>query len=191
MIIPGRRKKRLPVSNLRESARLGKSGKIWFTVYTKPRQERIALEHLERQGFSCFLPMAENPYQRRQQKRRAEPLFPRYLFLHAAPGHQSLAPVRSTRGVANLVRFGTELVNVPETVIQAIHDRQDPETGLVRLEPVPVNPGDTVRVFEGPLAGLQGVFQERKGESRALLLMSLLGRESIVEVEALHLKRAM
>jgi len=56
----------------------------WFAVNAKPRQERIALEHLQRQGFTCFLPMAINPYQRRSAKGpRIEPLFPRYLFLNA------------------------------------------------------------------------------------------------------------
>ena len=125
---------------------MAKSGNSWFAVYTKPRQERVALEHLERQGFSCFLPMADNPYQRRQQKRRAEPLFPRYLFLNARPNQQSLAPVRSTRGVATLVRFGIKLANVPESVIRVIHDRIDSNTGLVKLDPVPVRPGETPAV---------------------------------------------
>ena len=57
----------------------------WFAVVTKPRQEQIALENLQRQGFECFLPMAKNPYQRRSKKRQriVEPLFARYLFLRA------------------------------------------------------------------------------------------------------------
>ena len=172
----------------------------WFTVYTKPRQERIALEHLQRQGFHCYLPLAENPYQKQKHHvgatsvatpKKPEPLFPRYLFLNAIANQQSLAPVRSTRGVATLVRFGTKLVEVSERVIRNIENRQDPETGLVKLDPVPVTPGDKVKVFDGPLAGIEGIFQERKGEARALLLMSLLGRQSLVEVNALHLKRAM
>ena len=64
----------------------------WFAVYTKPRQEHIALLNLERQSFECFLPMAENPYQRRSTKNaaRREPLFPRYLFLDALPEIQNL-----------------------------------------------------------------------------------------------------
>ena len=180
----------------------------WYTIHTKPRQERLALEHLERQGFTCYLPLAINPYQRRcrvvggasaataprrgaKKAVKAEPLFPRYLFLNAAPNQQSLAPVRSTRGVSTLVRFGTKLIEVPESVIQAIKNKQDPQTGLVQLEPVPVTPGDKVKVFDGPLAGLEGIFQEQKGESRALLLMTLLGRQSTIEVNALHLKKAM
>jgi transcriptional antiterminator RfaH len=164
----------------------------WFTVYTKPRQEHIALENLERQAFRCFLPLAVNPYQRRSARTtRIEPLFPRYLFLHAAADQQSLGPVRSTRGVATLVRFGQELAQVPETVIRAINRRRDPATGLIRLDPAPVEPGDKVRVFDGPLAGLEGIFQERKGERRALLLMNMLGTESTVEVDSLLLQKAM
>jgi hypothetical protein len=80
-----------------------KSGRIflnnkqpsWFAVYTKPRQEHIALENLERQDFHCFLPMAINPYQRRSEKKlRIEPLFTTYLFLNVNPDHQILGPVR-------------------------------------------------------------------------------------------------
>ena len=163
----------------------------WFAVYTKPRQEQIALENLERQDFRCFLPMAVNPYQRRsEKKKRIEPLFPRYLFLNAIADQQSLGPVRSTRGVATLVRFGWELARLPEQVIDLINGRCDPETGLVKLDPVPVNPGDKVKVFDGPLAGLEGIFRERKGEKRALLLATLLGTETTVEVDALLLQRA-
>ena len=162
----------------------------WFAVYTKPRQERIALDNLERQGFSWFLPMAINPYQRRSAKMlRVEPLFPRYLFLNVIPDQQSLGPVRSTRGVATLVRFGMELARLPEVVIRAVNSRCDPETGLVKLDPVPVAPGDKVKVFDGPLAGLEGIFKERKGEKRALLLAKLLGTESTVEVDALMLQK--
>ena len=29
----------------------------WYLIHTKIRQERVALENLERQGFKCFLPL--------------------------------------------------------------------------------------------------------------------------------------
>ena len=170
---------------------LQETSATWFTVFTRPRQERLALAQLERQGFRCFLPLALNPYQRRSARTiKIEPLFPRYLFLNAAADRQSLAPVRSTRGVATLVRFGQELAQVPESVIRAINRRCDPDSGLVRLDPAPVQPGDKVRVFDGPLAGLEGIFRERKGATRALLLAQLLGTESTVEVDALLLQKA-
>ena len=162
----------------------------WFAVYSKPRQEQVALENLERQGFHCFLPMAVNPYQRRSKnKLRIEPLFPRYLFLNAIADQQSLGSVRSTIGVSNLVRFGMQLMRVPESIISTIQNRCDPETGLVQLQPIPVGIGDKVKVFDGPFAGIEGIFRERKGEDRALLLMSMLGTTSTVEVDLMLLQK--
>ncbi len=135
--------------------------------------------------------MAMNPYQRRtERKPRIEPLFPRYLFLHAIADQQSLGPVRSTLGVSSLVRFGLDLATMPERALKAIHRRCDGETGLIKLDPVPVRPGDKVRVFDGPLAGIEGIFTERKGTDRALLLMNLLGGEATVEVDSLLLQKA-
>ncbi|MDX1460784.1 MAG: transcription termination/antitermination NusG family protein [Xanthomonadales bacterium] len=164
----------------------------WFAVYSKPRQERVAREHLQRQGFACFLPEAINPYQRFSKLRepRIEPLFPRYLFIHAVPEVQNLAVVRSTRGVVGLVRAGFELIRVPESVISWIRGQQDPETGVVRLDPVPVEPGDRVRVFDGPFVGAEGILEARTGEQRAMLLLDMLGRQTRVEVDAMLLQRA-
>jgi len=163
----------------------------WYTVYTKPRQEQVAAEHLVRQHFECFLPMAVNPYQRLTQKKslRIEPLFPRYLFLNAIADQQSLGPVHSTRGVCTLVRFGMKLVTVPEIIIRMIRDRMNPDSGLVQLDPVAVEPGDRVRVFDGPFAGAQGILKEFNGRKRALLLMELLGRQTPVEVDRLLLQK--
>ncbi len=163
----------------------------WFAVVTKPRQEQIALENLQRQDFECFLPLAENPYQRRRKRhqRMIEPLFPRYLFLNAIAGQQNLAPVRSTRGVTTMVRFGTELAVVPESIINAIKNRMDPATGLIRIKPVELKAGDKIRLFDGPLAGITGIVQEKRSENRALILMELMGRPTAVEVDTLLLQR--
>ena len=163
----------------------------WFAVYTKPRQEHIALLNLERQSFECFLPMAENPYQRRSGKNetRCEPLFPRYLFLHAVPEMQNLAAVCSTRGVVGLVRAGFELITVSELIITELCSRMNPETGLIALKPVSLNSGDKVRIFDGPFVGLEGVLKEDRSETRSLLLLKMLGGETTIEVDSLLLQR--
>ena len=165
----------------------------WFAVVTKPRQEQIALENLQRQDFECFLPLAENPYQKRNKKNKLliEPLFPRYLFINAIPEVQNLAPVRSTRGVISMVRFGTELAVVPESIIQAIKNRINPTTGLIQIKPVEIKTGDKVRVFDGPLAGITGIVHERNSETRTLILLELLGRQTTVQVDPLQLQRIM
>ena len=163
----------------------------WFAVVTKPRQEQIALENLQRQDFKCFLPMAENPYQRRskKQKKIIEPLFPRYLFLNAIADTQNLAPIRSTRGVLSMVRFGTELTVIADSIIQAIKNRIQPDTGLITIKPIKIKAGDKVKVFDGPLAGINGIVAETNSNNRALILMQLMGRPTKVKVDALMLQR--
>ena len=32
----------------------------WYLIHTKPRQESVALENLERQGYQCYLPVDAN-----------------------------------------------------------------------------------------------------------------------------------
>ena len=163
----------------------------WFAVYTRPRQEYIALLNLERQSFECFLPMAEDVEQSRgvREKMRGEPLFPRYLFLNADPQQQNLAAVRSTRGVSDLVRAGLELINVPSSIIAELKARMHPTTGLISLDSDALNNGDKVRVFGGPFAALEGVFKEHRGLARSLLLLEILGRETTVELDTRLLQR--
>ena len=163
----------------------------WFAVVTKPRQEKIALENLQRKGFECFLPMAGNPYQRRSGKHTCiiEPLFPRYLFLSTIAGFQDLAPVRSTRGFITMVRFGTKLSVVSDFIIKALKKLVAHGGGLIRIQPVKIEEGDKVRIFDGPLAGVSGIVHKRNSEDRVQILLEMLGRPTAVEVDALMLQR--
>jgi transcriptional antiterminator RfaH len=151
--------------------------KYWLTVYTKPRQEDTAGEHLERQGFAVYLPRILAAKRRRDRwQDRIEPLFPRYLFIEVEEGIDNLAPVRSTRGVSHLVRFGNELVPVPDTLIDGLRAMEDPDSGFYIHDADALHPGDPVTILDGPFADLQGVYQGMQGEQRALILLEVLGR---------------
>ena len=148
----------------------------WFAVVTKPRSEALAEEHLCRQGYECLLPRVSRVIRNAAGlKSRIESLFPNYLFLRADIEHDSLAPVRSTRGAIGLVRFGAEPVQVPATVIARIRERIDDADGLVRLDTPDLTPGRKVRVTAGPLLGWDGVFLAAEGMDRVRLLLNLLG----------------
>ncbi|MFO1496460.1 MAG: transcriptional activator RfaH [Lysobacterales bacterium] len=150
----------------------------WFAVLTKPRAEGEAALRLAQQGFDCL-------YARTRRSVRAasgmlvrtESLFPRYVFLRSDPDLQSLAPVRSTRGVAGLVRFGGVPAVVPDLVIEQIRARMDPEDGFVRLQAPVLTPGSPVRIHEGPFSGLDAIFEQYLGSERVRLLLVLLGSE--------------
>ena len=155
----------------------------WYAVQTKPRQEAIAELHLQRQHFETYLPKILLRKRRRDKwAKLVEPLFPRYLFIRVDPDEYSLAPLRSTRGVAGLVRFGHNLTPVPDDIINYLRQAENPETHQYHAEEWPHRSGDAVQVLEGPFKGLTGVFQAAAAEERALLLIELLGRQHTVDV---------
>lgn len=108
---------------------------------------------------------------------RTESLFPRYVFVSVDPEVTSLAPVRSTRGVAGLVKFGGVPAVVPDLVIAQIRLRLDTETGLVQLQAPDLQPGTKVRIAQGPLEGVEGIFRSVAGHDRVRVLLTLMGSE--------------
>jgi transcriptional antiterminator RfaH len=150
----------------------------WLLAYTKPRQERVAEEHLRRQGYDVLCPQLRvQKLRRRRWTLLEEPLFPRYLFV-GATDEQSWAPVRSTAGVASLVRFGGQVAEVPLELIKGLRNAAE--------EPQAVRPlfkqGQKVRIVTGDFATLEGVFDMAGGDERATVLLDLLGRQSPVRV---------
>jgi transcriptional antiterminator RfaH len=158
----------------------------WYLIHTKPRREAVAEINLRRQGYQVYYPRLLRPTRiRGRWVDRVASLFPRYLFLRLAVGGQSLAPVRSTMGVANIVRFGSDYTIVPDVVVENLRLRAEPETGLHRLQGyAPFEQGSNVRVVAGVFDGLEGVFQRESSDERVVLLLKLLGRETLVQLPA-------
>ena len=156
----------------------------WYAVRTKPRQEAVALEHLERQSFTSFLPLIKTP--RRRQGRwqsGVEPFFPGYLFTKIDCGTQDVAPIRSTRGVIGLVRFGNELRPVPKGVVERLVASQAERD--TPIDPAELfKPGSEVLIANGALAGVKAIFQASCGQDRVILLLELLGQTNRIELAA-------
>jgi transcriptional antiterminator RfaH len=147
----------------------------WYLVHSRPRQEDVAAEHLERQGYEVYLPRVKLPRHRRARwLENIEPLFPRYLFAGLKTGQQSLHPIRSTRGVAALVRSGERYASVSVTLLEALRAGADAD-GLHQLRAEGLVPGDRVRIVAGPFAGLEAVFHSRQGSDRVRVLLQIIG----------------
>ena len=160
----------------------------WYAVHTKPRAELLARAQLERQGFECRVPRTRRALRDARGMREViEPLFPRYLFLYADPDRHNLAAVRSTRGVSGLVRFGAEPARVPQRVMDGLAARTRADDGLVELSTPALTPGTSVRIAQGPFAGLDAIFQANGAKERVVLLLRVLGEACPVRVPLRHL----
>lgn len=142
-----------------------------------------ALENLVRQGYETYLPLMEvERLQRGKLLKKMEPLFPRYLFLHLEEGNDNWGPIRSTLGVAGLVRFGQGYALVSDEVMDAVRERtQDVKKSLFES-------GDSVRVVSGPLLGLEGVFEIADGEQRSFVLLEFMQKQQRVSVSTADLR---
>jgi transcriptional antiterminator RfaH len=154
----------------------------WFLVLTKPSGEKSALTNLERQGYRVYHPrLLRTALRRGRWVDRVVSLFPRYLFVQLDVGRQSLAPVRSTVGVSNIVRFGSDAAVVPDGIVDGLLRKADPESGLHRLnERKPLVRGSRVSVITGAFEGLEGVFDRDVGEERSVILLQVLGNHTQV-----------
>ncbi len=154
----------------------------WYLVYTKPRQEPLAQQHLQRQGYPTYLPLARHPRRRRGRRTYiTEAFFPRYLFIHLDSANDNWAPIRSTIGVSSLVRFGQQPAAVPDDLIAKLRARENPE-GLQEIL-VDYRAGDHVRIHDGPMAGYEGIFIARNGEERVILLLDMMGKQARLQVD--------
>lgn len=158
------------------------SKKAWYLVCCKSRQERLAQENLERQGFKTYLPLM------RQTRRRAyrrvtviEPLFPRYLFIHLDAEKDNWSPIRSTLGVASLVRFGTQMAQASDTLINELQTHEAPD-GLHNSPIRSFKKGEKVHIEEGPLAGYEAIWLARNGKERAQILLEIMGKQTKIEI---------
>jgi transcriptional antiterminator RfaH len=170
----------------RDSALALRSALRWFLVFTKPSGESVAEAHLERQGYSVYYPRMLRPsLHRGRWVDRIVSLFPRYLFVHVDTARQVLAPVRSTLGVVDIVRFGTEPAAVPDAIVDGLIQRADASSGLHRPSCRPkLERGMRVNVIAGAFEGLEGIFEREAGSERVVVLLELLGRRTPVGVPA-------
>jgi transcriptional antiterminator RfaH len=154
----------------------------WYLIHTKIRQEAVALENLERQGFECFVPQIRTEKLRRGKLQVVEePLFPRYLFIRLSTGidAQSWAPIRSTLGVSRMVMFGQIPAKVTDELLQ--HIRALSESTDVHHRHFAE--GETVKITEGPFVGLEAIYQMTDGEGRVMVLLNILSKPVQLSIE--------
>ena len=152
----------------------------WFALQVRTRFENAVAAHLAGKGYEWLLPLCTS--RRRWSDRIKDlelPLFPGYVFCRFDPMNR--LPILMTPWVKQVVGVAKVPTAISENEIAAI--QLAVRSGL-RREPWPfLEVGQQVRVKYGPLAGLQGLLLEFRGQHRLLLSVSLLRRSVAVEID--------
>lgn len=160
----------------------------WWVVQTKPTGEFTAIQNLENQGLTCYCPLFKRESIRgRQLKVINSPLFPRYVFVKAdLAAHKNIHVIRSTIGVSQLLKIG----EVPTKVAcQLIYELKKIESEKLNQTKSHFKPGDTVKIKKGLYQDIEAVYQMNDGMHRAVVLLSILNKETPLRIDKKALKK--
>lgn len=164
----------------------------WYAIHTKPQQEFRAHENLSNQGYQVFLPTCQvEIIQKNRLITHTQALFKRYLFIALDDVNSNWMPIRSTRGVHQLLVWPiskTPIV-VKDELIEVLK-QQDKQLRQVNL----FQAGQILNIVDGALKGMQGLFERlytmADGDLRAYLLIDFLGKQQTLSVPVSQLKSA-
>ena len=162
----------------RQTVSQNKNVRSWYLVVTKPQSEFKAQDNLNRQGYETYLPLVQTTRRRNGKNvKRTEAFFPRYLFIHLDTESDNWSPIRSTIGVAGMVRFGGLPAVVPETLINKLINSED-EIGNQSINKKELKPGEQVEIIDGPFAGYKAIYQKMKSTKRVSVLLDIVGKNT-------------
>jgi transcription antitermination factor NusG len=159
----------------------GHCGPRWYAAYTSANHEKRVAGQFGVREVEHFLPLYAS--QRRWKDRRVMlelPLFPGYVFVRLAL--RDRLQVQQVPGVAWLVGFNGTPAALPEEEIETL--RKSLGNGIHAAPHPYLTVGRRVRIKAGPLAGMEGVLQRRKGSFRLVISIELIQRSVAVDADA-------
>lgn len=161
----------------------------WFAAQLKPNAIAIAQRNLDRQGFVHFAPRILVSRRRSGRiLRRAEMVFPGYVFVQFDPSRHGWQAINGTQGISRLVVGDPRDPRpVPGAFMQALMVQCDADGMLVPV--AAFGPGDVVEMVDGPFATLVGRIEGLDRDGRVRVLMEILGRETRVSATATQMRR--
>ena len=168
--------------------------KRWYVIHAysgfenyvvKALKERIRLKEVDDKFGEIIVPTEEVVEMRSGQKRKSErKFFPGYVLVQMTMDDETWHLVKSVPRVLGFIG-GTAERPAPITDKEASYILQRVEEGESRPKPkVLFEPGEVVRVIEGPFADFNGVVEDVNYEkSRLRVSVLIFGRSTPVELE--------
>ena len=166
----------------------------WYVVHAysgfekavaRSLKERIELSALKEHFDEVLVPTEEVVEMRAGQKRRSErKFFPGYVLVHMDLNNDTWHLVKETPRVMGFIGGrADEPAPLSDAEAQAILDRV--QQGSEKATPKTVfEPGELVRVIDGPFNDFNGVVEEVNYEkSRMVVAVTIFGRSTPVELD--------
>jgi transcriptional antiterminator NusG len=182
------------VTNVEENTSENKPKLRWYVVQAfsgyEARVQKTLLEHIQVHGLEdkfgqVLVPTEEVVEMRAGQKRKsARKFFPGYVLVEMAMDEQAWHLVKSVPRVLGFIGGTTERPapisqKEAERILQRLEDSTDKPKPKTLFEP-----GEVVRVIDGPFADFNGVVEELDYEKNRIKVSVLIfGRSTPVDLE--------
>ncbi len=159
----------------------------WYVVHTYSGHEnkvKVNIEKMvENRGMQDLILNIVVPTEERveikdgQRKVKSKKMFPGYVIVKMVVTNESWYLVRNTQGVTGFVGHGSDPIPLSDEEVR----RMGIEKVWIDLN---VEPGDTVKVINGPFESFMGKVEEVNVEKQTLkVIVSMFGRDTSVELE--------
>lgn len=159
----------------------------WYVVHTYSGHEnkvKVNIEKIvENRGMqdlvlSIIVPTEDHvEIKNGQRKVKTRKMFPGYVLVKMIVTNESWYLVRNTQGVTGFVGHGSEPIPLTDEEVR----RMGIEKVYIQLD---IEPGDSVKVINGPFESFMGVVEEVNMDKQTLKVkISMFGRDTPVELE--------
>jgi len=173
-------------------------GKAWYVLHTysgyednvaRNLRQRIESMNMQDKIFEVMVPK-ENRVKIRNGKRFTvkERIFPGYVLVNMIVTDESWYVVRNTPNVTGFIGIGTTPTPIdPEEILKVKKKAGSTEA----KHKIDVKAGDSVKISDGPFKDFDGKVSEVDSQKgKVVVLVSVFGRETPVELDFLQIKKA-
>lgn len=157
----------------------------WYVVQAKPKHELTAIQNLENQHFTCYLPQFIVTRKARGATiQLVEPLFPSYLFVKFDIDIDRWRAISGTRGVIKILSSSEDAASaLPDGFVEDMISQADSRGYLTIMKVEKAIrkfiPGDLLRINEGVFEGFTGTCERIQKDYAVLLLALLSGKVEV------------
>jgi transcription antitermination factor NusG len=153
----------------------------WYSLQVRPNHERSTGLMLQSKGYDTFVPMYRSRRIWSDRVKEIElPVLAGYVFCRFQLNDRRVS-VNTTPGVIRIVGVGNRPEPLEEHEILALQ-RAD-HSGLI-AGPCPyLKSGSIMRICQGSLSGLEGIYVYSKNSHRVVISVTMLQRSVAVDVD--------
>lgn len=150
--------------------------KKWYVAYVRLFHERKTAEKLAAMGIESFVPIREEIHQWSQRKKKVmRVLIPQMIFIHATKEERMNALTLPSISHYMVLRGEHVPAVIPDRQMKQFMFLVDYSNETIEMFVSPLEPGQTIKVIKGPLAGLEGELIEINGQSKVVVRLDILG----------------